>query len=136
MIVVLDTAVWVSAMEFAGVAFEVLIKAASEDVIACSRYIEDEVERVLCTKFRWERARVRDDLQFYLHEAVRVETRGMAFPECSDPKDHAIIETALNAEATLLISGDKHLLRLGAYGGTQVVPLRQYLSPRLACLTA
>ena len=136
MIVVLDTAVWVSAMEFAGVAFEVLVKAASEDTIACSTYIEDEVERVLYTKFRWQRARIREDLQFYLKEAMHVETHGVAFPECADPKDHAIIETAVNAEASLLISGDKHLLALGKYRGIEVVPLRRYLAPHLAALTA
>jgi putative PIN family toxin of toxin-antitoxin system len=136
MIVVLDTAVWISAMEFSGVAFEVLVKAASEDTIACSTYIEDEVERVLYTKFRWHRARVREDLRFYLKEAMHVETHGVAFPECSDPKDHAIIETALNAQAALLISGDRHLLTLGAYKGTQVVTLRRHLSPHLAALSA
>jgi predicted nucleic acid-binding protein len=62
-----------------------------------------------------------------LKEAVHVETYGVAFPECSYPKDHAIIETALNAKASLLISGDKHLLGLGADPGTQVVTLIQYI---------
>jgi hypothetical protein len=63
MIVVPDSAVWVSAMEFSGVAFEVLVKVASEDTIACSTYIEEEVERVLYSKFRWQRTRVREDLR-------------------------------------------------------------------------
>lgn len=136
MIVTPDSAVWVSAMEFSGVAYEVLVKAASEDTIACSTYIRDEVERILYTKFRWHRARVREDLEFYLKDAIHVETHGMAFPECSDPKDHAIIETALNAKASLLISGDKHLLTLGEFRGIEVVTLRRYLTPNLAALTA
>jgi uncharacterized protein len=131
-----DTAVWVSAMEFSGVAFEVIVKAASEDTIACSDYIRDEVERVLCTKFRWHRARVHEDLDFYLKEAIHVNNYGVAFPECVDPKDHPIIETAINAKASLLISGDRHLLALGKYRGIEVVTLRQYLALDLAALTA
>lgn len=102
-------------MQFRGTPFHALVKVLSESTIAYSSYITNEVIRVLSTKFEWEPQRIQDDLDFYLKNALLVETKGIAFPECRDPKDHAIIETAINAGALTLISGDKDLLALGKF---------------------
>ncbi len=57
MIVVLDTNVWISALQFAkdrGTPTRALEKAMSEDVIASCTEIEAEIQRVLTQKFLWE----------------------------------------------------------------------------------
>ena len=125
-ITVADTSTWVSAMQFRGTPFDALVKALSESRVAYSSYIKNEVLRVLSTKFEWESQRIQDDLDFYLKNAPFVKTIGAAFPECRDPKDHAIIETAINARAFFLISGDKDLLALDGFQGVPVVTTRQY----------
>jgi predicted nucleic acid-binding protein len=55
-IVVLDTNVWISALQFAkrGTPTRALEKTMSEDVIASCREIEAEILRVLTHKFAWE----------------------------------------------------------------------------------
>lgn len=126
-VTVVDTNAWVSAMQFRGVPFEALVKVLCEDTVACSSYIKDEVTRILSTKFDWELARIHADLSFYLRRSVWVETEGSVFPECRNPKDHPIIETALRAGASTIISGDKDLLALGVFHGIRILTARQYL---------
>lgn len=69
MIVVLDTNVWISALQFAkhrGTPTRALEKAMSEDVIASCREIEAEILRVLTAKFAWESTRARAALDTVL----------------------------------------------------------------------
>jgi len=61
-IVVLDTNVWISALQFAkgrGTPTLALEKATSEDVIATCDEIDAEIVRVLTEKFSWEQHRTR-----------------------------------------------------------------------------
>jgi predicted nucleic acid-binding protein len=44
-----------------------------------------------------------------------------------DPDDNKIIECAVAAGADVIVSGDKHLLRLGQYRGIRIMKLRQLL---------
>jgi predicted nucleic acid-binding protein len=47
-----------------------------------------------------------------------------------DPDDNKIIECALAAGADAIVTGDKHLLRLGQYGGIRIVRVREFLKRR------
>jgi uncharacterized protein len=44
-----------------------------------------------------------------------------------DPDDNHIIECALAAGADTIVSGDGHLLRLGAYEGIAILTPREFL---------
>lgn len=44
-----------------------------------------------------------------------------------DPDDDRILECAVAAGAQVLVSGDKHLLRLGAFEGIRIVPVAEFL---------
>jgi uncharacterized protein len=116
-IVVLDTNVWISALQFAkhrGTPTRALEKAMSEDVIASCREIEAEILRVLTHKFAWESTRARAALDTVLARAIRVQLRGTV-KECRDPNDDMFLECAMRAKADLLIAGDKDLRVLGSY---------------------
>ena len=129
MIVVLDTNVWISALQFAkrrGTPTRVLEKAMSEDVIATCREIEAEIFRVLTEKFLWETNRAEAAMQAILARAIRVRLRGTV-KECRDPNDDMFLECAARAGADLLIAGDKDLLVLGSYKGTRIVTPAEYL---------
>ncbi len=45
-----------------------------------------------------------------------------------DPSDDKVLETALLGEADIIVSGDRHLLALGSYGGVRVLRARDILS--------
>ena len=132
MIVVIDTNVWISALQFAkrrGTPTLALEKAMSEDVIASCDEIDAEIVRVLTEKFSWEQQRATSALQAILARGIRVKIRGTV-KECRDPGDDRFLEcaalTAL-AKADLLVAGDKDLLTPGTYKGTRIVTPSEYL---------
>ena len=130
MIVVLDTNVWISALQFAkrrGTPTRALEKAMSEDVIATCPEIEAEIFRVLTEKFLWDPNRAEAAMEAILARAIRVRLRGTV-RECRDPNDDMFLECAARANAGLLIAGDKDLLVLGSYKGTRIVTPAEYLS--------
>ncbi len=130
MIVVLDTNVWISALQFAkyrGTPTQAVEKAMTEDVIATCAEIEAEILRVLTKKFRWESDRARSAIEAGLVRSVRVQIRGTV-KECRDPDDDMFLECAARANADLLIAGDKDLLALGHHKGTRILTPAEYVS--------
>jgi putative PIN family toxin of toxin-antitoxin system len=129
-IVVLDTNVWISALQFAnrrGTPRRALERALTEDVIASCSEIEAEIYRVLTEKFHWEFSRMDAALDSLLARAVRVQLRGNV-KACRDPKDDMFLECAMRANADMLVAGDKDLLVLGSYKGTRIVTPAEYVS--------
>ncbi len=47
---------------------------------------------------------------------------------CSDPRDQAVLECAVSAEADAIGSGDHHLLDLGAFRGTPILKAGELLA--------
>ena len=127
MIVVFDSGIWVSAMEFGGTPLEAVIRAIAEDQCAVCNQIEEEVVRVLTRKFGWEAERVRADLAFYWLDALRVELQGTVTGICRDPKDEPILECAERAEADCIVTGDHDLLSLVSYHGIRIMTARDYV---------
>ena len=130
MIVVFDSGIWVSAMEFGGTPLEAVIRAIAEDRLAVCDQIEEEVVRVLTRKFGWEGERVRADLVFYWLDALRVELEGTVAGICRDPKDEPILECAERAEAECIVTGDNDLLSLASYHGIRIMTARDYVEAR------
>ncbi len=129
MIVVIDTNVWISALQFAkrrGTPTLALERAMSEDVIATCAEIDAEIMRVLTEKFGWEQHRVDLALQTILARGMRLRIRGKV-RVCRDPGDDMFLECAALAKADLLIAGDKDLLSLGTYGGARIITPAEYL---------
>jgi putative PIN family toxin of toxin-antitoxin system len=128
-IVVLDTNVWISALQFArkrGTPTRALERAMSEDVIASCQEIEAETLRVLTVKFLWEPNRAKAALETVLARAIRVRLRGTV-KVCRDPEDDMFLECAALANADLLIAGDQDLLILGSYKGTRILTPAEYV---------
>jgi hypothetical protein len=78
-IVVLDTNVWISALQFAkrrGMPAQALEKAMSDDVIASCAEIEAEILRVLTQRFLWELNRAHAAIEAVLARAIRVQLHG------------------------------------------------------------
>ncbi len=127
MIVVLDSNVWVSALEFGGKPGTALTHALTVDQLAISDFIEEEVVRVLTEKFHREPAALRATLEELLRTAARVRIHGAVAGVCRDPNDNAILETALAAQADLLVAGDRDLLKVRSFQGIAIVTPADYL---------
>jgi len=128
-IVVIDTNVWISALQFAkgrGTPTLALEKAMNEDVIATCEEIDAEIMRVLTEKFSWEQHQAVSALHAILARGIRVRIRGTV-RVCRDPHDDMFLECAALAKADLLVAGDKDLLTPGTYKGTRIVTPSEYL---------
>jgi uncharacterized protein len=126
-IVVLDSNVWISALEFGGTADRALIRALTEDTVAVSDYIRNEVVRVLTTKFAHDPTEVEAQLDELLLYALRVELTEEVRGVCRDPADDSILETAWKAQAAYLVAGDKDLLTLGKFRDVTIISPAAYL---------
>jgi uncharacterized protein len=86
-----------------------------------------EVPRVLGDKFRRvpEEAAEADRLIRGFAEVVQ-PTRQLAVGT-EDPDDDRILECAVAAGAHVLVSGDRHLLRLGEFEGVSILTIAAFL---------
>lgn len=129
MIVVVDSGVWISALHFAlrlGTPRLAVEKAAREDTIAICQPIEEEVIRILSSKFNWSRPDVPLAMHAVFPFPLRVEISGNLHV-CRDPNDDMVLECALVCNAQYIISGDKDLLVLGSFRGVRIVSPAEFL---------
>jgi len=122
--VVFDTNVLVSALGFGGKPLEVLVHALDDPKtgIAASEPTLAELGRVM----EYDRLPFTErDRELFL-TILRREFEIVATAQSvdlieRDPDDNAFLECATASNADFLISGDDHLLDLGAFRGTDIV---------------
>ena len=125
--VVLDSNVWISALEFGGIPDKALYQALTRDRLAISDFIQSEIQRVLTGKFGRDPLEAQALLSELLVEALVVEVTGRVKGFCRDPKDDAILETAWKSGAHVLVAGDKDLLSIGEFRGTALISPSEYV---------
>jgi len=114
LIVVLDTNIWVSALQFGknyGPPARTLEKAMQRDTIAISDEMEAEVFHTLVQKFKWPPQKAREAIEIVLKRSIRY------------PLQHTVL-----AKAGYIVAGDKDLLVLGVYGSTRIITPLEYIS--------
>jgi len=125
--VVLDTNVYISALARGGLPLDIFIAATKgEFTLFTSGPILEELERVLLEKFEWAPDRVQQALT-----AVHLCSR-IVFPKehltviKEDDDDNRILECAVDAEAQVIVTGDRDLLELGVYRHITVLNPREF----------
>lgn len=121
--IVCDTNVLVSGILFGGPPREVLLLASRGRVTNCiSGDILSEVEKVLLRpKFKITPEQVSGILMLF-RDTFEVVLPVRRFKVVlSDPDDDLILEAAVAAEAETIVSGDRHLLSIGSWGGIRIV---------------
>jgi putative PIN family toxin of toxin-antitoxin system len=126
--VVIDTNVYISALNFGGVPEEIIALARRGDIaLFISEPILNEIEGVLHRKFAWTRARSRQALAEIQRFTTVVKTSEMLAVITEDESDNRILECGLAAGAELLISGDSHLKALNQFRNILILSPRAFL---------
>lgn len=124
-----DTNIIISGLNFSGNPRRIL-QMAEDGVIhlAVSDAILDEVIKVLRReKFGWEEGEIRRSLRQISRFAEHVEPKQRIDIITEDPTDNRILECAAASGSDYLVSGDKHVLKVGQYQGFKIVPPAEFL---------
>lgn len=127
--VVIDTNVFVSGIFFSGPPYRIL-KAWQDDriKIAVTEEIIEEYRRVIETlSVKFEHIDIDYILELLLIEAELVPSYSFNENICEDPDDDKFLACAIAAESKYIISGDKHLLKIGRFLNTTIVTPRYFL---------
>jgi len=115
--IVLDTNVFISGIFFHGPPAQILDAWKKSKIqIVLSKEIIDEYQRVagvLSEKF--PEIDISSIIDLIAIHAQIVDTEGIEVFECEDPDDNKFIECAIASKTKLIVSGDKHLLKISGY---------------------
>jgi putative PIN family toxin of toxin-antitoxin system len=124
-----DSNIYISALVFAGRPLQFLDAArAGVFRLAVSDALLAEVHRILRDKFRWpdeDLAEAATDLADFTLRVSPTQTID-AVPE--DPDDNRVLECAVAAGSRYIVTGDAALLRLGRYGGIQIMRVADFMA--------
>jgi uncharacterized protein len=124
----LDTNVYVSAFVFGGTPRRLLDLAIDRKLnVAISEAILEEILRVLREKFGWSQDRLDSAKELITSFAQTVAPSQTLHIIDEDLTDNRILECAAEAGSDYIVSGDKHLHRIGHYGNARVVRVADML---------
>lgn len=128
--VVIDTNVLVSALVFPGGVPEQVYRLAMEGriTLVTSPPLLAELGRVLTEKFGWQDEYLRAALAQIVRTGEIVEPVEHVSIIVDDPDDDRVLEAAQAAGATLIVSGDRHLLSLGRWGEVTILSPAGFLA--------
>ena len=130
--VVVDTNVYISALVAGGVPDEVLDLGREEKIaILVSSPILNEIQGVLLSKFKWETGRIEKTIASITDFTQSVDPQEEINVIKEDEPDNRILECAVEAKADFIISGDKHLNRLGTFRGINIQRPREFLNSQV-----
>ncbi len=96
--------------------------------VSISPALVEELTRVLRNRFDWSKYDFQEDLDPSVGLADIVRPRCRVDVVVRDPDDNRVIECALSARASVIITGDDHLLRLQRYRGIEILTPRDFLN--------
>jgi putative PIN family toxin of toxin-antitoxin system len=126
--VVFDTNIYVSAFAIpGGNAEEAYFHAVggSFELVASSAILT-ETANVLRAKFDWPDEKIRKLLEA-LSETVTVVKTKPSLHVLTDEPGNRILECALQADASMIVTGDRHLLDLKRYQTISIAKLAEFL---------
>jgi len=126
--VVFDTNVYISALMFGGLPGSLLdLGLLQSFLLVVSPALLDELDEKLQEKFEVaaeDAAIIRDKLES-VAEIVRPDMVLQVITD--DPDDNRVLECAVKGRADYIVTGDRHLLKLGSYDAISIVTVRQSL---------
>ncbi len=131
--VVLDTNVLISGIFFSGLPSKILTHWRKGDFIAViSEPIIFEYTRVaeeISKKF--PKIDISEILELFIMNSEIIDTSNLGITACEDPDDNKFLECAIAGKCKLIVSGDKHLLKLNPYRDVEILKPREFLDKHL-----
>ena len=120
--VVLDTNILISAFIFPGGPPEAVVRAALDGRVelVTSPPLLAELGRVLADKFGWEPPLAAEAVTQVARIATVVRPDDRVQVVLDDPDDDRVLEAAAAGRADVIVSGDRHLLRLRSWQGVPI----------------
>jgi len=127
--VVFDTNVYISAFVIpGGNAEKAYLHAIEGDFNLCTSIaILTELARKLDEKFGWEKHTI-EQLIMAIGNLATIFKTSPRLKVVSDDPDNRVLECALEAGAELIVTGDKHLLKLIKYQHAEIIRLSTFLT--------
>ncbi len=123
-----DSNIWVSGLNWYGKPHELLNLARDGQIeLAISDTILDEFSRILYDKLEWSDDRLNRMRAEVATFTKRVSSTEMLDVVKADPDDNRILECAVAAGSDVIVTGDAHLLQLGAYRGIKIMKVADFL---------
>ena len=123
-----DTNIYISALNFGGPPDRVLdLARAGEIRLAVSDPIRKELAGVLRLKFGWSEDAIAVAKARICEFTVSVDPIHTVRVVEEDPADNRILECAQAAGSEFIVTGDRHLLRLGRFGNARIVKASEFL---------
>lgn len=125
---VADTNVYISALNFGGVPDQLLALARRGGIeLFISKPILEEIEGVLRRKFGWPADRAGEAVAVIGEFTKGVEPMEQVAVVEKDEPDNRVLECALAAKATVIVSGDSHLRDLRSFRGMRILSPRAFM---------
>ncbi len=126
--VVLDTNILVAAFIARGVCADLFERVMADHELVVSPHILGEFERVMISKFQFDKARVERALALFRRVGQVVTPEPLAEPVCRDRDDDAVLALARSSGADCLVTGDDDLLILERFQQIPIIPPRTFLT--------
>ncbi|MGH7686697.1 MAG: putative toxin-antitoxin system toxin component, PIN family [Candidatus Dormibacteria bacterium] len=127
--VVLDTNVLISAYIFPGGTPEAVLRRvlAGGVEMLTSRVLLAEFGRILERKFGWDAAMSEDAVRHVARISSVIEPAEAIAVVVDDPDDDRVLEVAIAGGASIVVSGDRHLLQLQTFRGIRLLTPAAFL---------
>jgi len=96
--------------------------------LATSRALLAEFGRILTDKFGWDPDHPEEAVAQVARIASVVKPAEQVQVIAADPADDRVLEAAAEAGADVIVSGDKHLLRLGNWRSIRIISPAELLA--------
>ena len=124
--VFLDTNVLVSAFATRGLCSDILEVVLLEHDLVIGSQVLHELNRALRSKLKLSASHTKEIADFMSDEAAQFVDSAEPAAAKASPEDARVLGEALAGGATILITGDAALLKLGAIEQTQIVSPRRF----------
>jgi len=124
--VFLDTNVIASATATRGLCADVLRTVIEFHQLVVSEHLIAELRRVLKDKFGASPDLIADVVWLLQQDTIASHATPLRDVPLPDPADVAIVSSALNGEAEILVTGDKEIIDLRRIGSLEMLTPRQF----------
>lgn len=131
--IILDTNVFISGIFFSGPPSQILKAWQNSRLqIVLSQEILNEYQRIAeSLEAKFPTIDILPIIELMTIHGQLIDVEGFDVSVCDDPDDNKFMECAIASNSKIIISGDKHLLKVSGYQGIKVLKPREFVDSYL-----